>query len=99
MKKVDAYKCEMTGQIFEDPVRAARSEFRSMMKGVGGSLPHMGSVNSTSIMEWLADNIASEVYPTVADKLHAALGYYSEHLRPLKRSSSGIAPPSQEDAA
>jgi hypothetical protein len=85
MKKIAAYKCEKTGAIFEEESRAKESEFRAMMKSLGVSLPHMGSVNSTSIMEWLAGNIISEIYPSIADKLLKALTYYDENIRPPAR--------------
>ena len=85
MKKIEAYKCELTGGLYEDRERAVRSEFKAMMKGIGGSLPHMGSVNSSAIMEWLAGHIESEIYPTVLDKLITALEYYKAN-----RKASGV---------
>lgn len=76
MKTIEAFKCEMTGGIYETPRRAASSEFRAMMKRIGGSLPAMGSVNSYEIMNWLASNIESGIYPTVFDRLKEALDYF-----------------------
>lgn len=81
MREVQGFKCEFTGVVYEDRRRAALSEFRGMMKSIGGSLPAMGSVNSASIMEWLAGNIESEIYPSIPDKLRAALDYFDANLR------------------
>ena len=98
MKKIEAFKCELTGALYEDQRRAAESEFRAMMKRIGGSLPAMGSVNSTGIMEWLAGSIDSEIYPVI-DKLQAALDYYQNIVRPLKPNYRPAAPQSEENAA
>lgn len=84
MKRIEAFKCELTGGIYEDQRRAVESEFKAMMKRVGGSLPSMGSISADSIMECLASSINSEIYPTVIDKLQAALNYYQSDVRPLK---------------
>lgn len=100
MKEIKAYKCELTGQIFDEEARARQYEFRSMMKSIGRSLPHMGSVNSASVMEWLADNITSRAYPAVADKLTEALSYYAKHIRPdAQPEPVPFIPPSDGEAA
>lgn len=92
MKKIEAYKCELTGGVYEDRERAVRSEFIAMMKSIGGSLPHMGSVNSTFIMEWLAGHIESEIYPTVLDKLVSALEYYRKNRAPRGVDKADVLP-------
>ena len=76
MQTIEAFKCEHTGAVFEDKARAMKSEFKAMMKIAGGSCPSMGSVNPYGIMEWMASTIESGVYPTVIDRLEAALAYY-----------------------
>lgn len=84
MKTIEAYKCDLTGGVYESRSRARRSEFTAMMKRVGGSLPSMGSIESVKIMEWLAGNIESDIYPTVVDKIREALDYYVEHRETIK---------------
>jgi len=76
MQTVEAYKCERTKQLFEHPRDAARCEFKAMMKSAGGKLGAMGSVNPVDILEWLANNMTSNVHPTFQDALFEALDYF-----------------------
>lgn len=82
--EIKAFKCGITGNIFESQKRAVNSEFRAMMGQAGGSLPCWGSINSVEMMHWIASQIESGAYPTVLDKLLDALNYYKEN-RPLAR--------------
>lgn len=97
MKTIEAFKCEFTGGVFEDQRRAQRSEFYALMKRAGGSLPAMGSIEAVKIMEWLANNIESEIYPTAPDKLREALNYFEINLR--KKNFTRPAASDAENAA
>jgi hypothetical protein len=79
VEKIDAYKCDVTGAIFEDRQRAIKSEFRARMKRVGGGLPAMGSVEPSSILDWLASKIESGIYPNVLGELQEALQYWHDN--------------------
>jgi len=75
MRKVGAYKCELTGAIFATADKAKSSEFRAMMKKVAGHLPAMGSVSATAVMEYLAGHLDGAIYPGAAPELLKALQY------------------------
>jgi len=79
MTEIKAYKCAMTGSIFECERDARRSEFRAMVRQIGGAMGAMGSVNSIDIMEWLARNMEGGIYPNAIDKFIAAAKYLEEH--------------------
>lgn len=85
MKTIEAYKCEVTGGIYETKRRAASSEFRAMMKRVGGSLPAMGSVSPIEIMDWLGSNIESNIYPNVFGQLKDALDYFEANRETITK--------------
>jgi hypothetical protein len=79
VKEIKAFKCEITGGVFEDRERAVNQEFRSMMGQVGGSLPSWGSINPIEMMKWISTQIESGAYPLVEDKLLDALNWWKDH--------------------
>ena len=79
VERVDAYKCGVTGAVFEDKARAIKSEFRAKMKRAGNHLPSMGSIKPGDIMDWLAHNIESGIYPLALPELQEALQYWRDN--------------------
>jgi len=82
VEKIDAYKCSITSAVFEDQSRAVKAEFRAMMRRAGGSLPAWGSIDPMKIMDWLASEIESGVYPTAIIKIQEALEYWQANRLP-----------------
>jgi hypothetical protein len=79
VEQINAYKCEVTGAVFEDKQRAIRSEFRARMRQAAGCLPAMGSINPRDILDWMSSNIESGVYPNFLGELQEALAYWREN--------------------
>jgi hypothetical protein len=84
MQEVKAFQCEHTGAIFASQADAVRCEFKAKMRVVAETLPAFGSVNVKSMMEWLADNLASSIYKTALPALTDALAYLAEHQKDLE---------------
>lgn len=57
MEEVTAWKCSITGAIFEQPEQARDCEFKAMMNRVSQKLDPMGSISSLSIFEWLSGHL------------------------------------------
>lgn len=86
VEKISAYKCEITGGVFEERQRAVKSEFRAMMSQIGGALPCWGSISPVEMMCWISTQIESGVYPTVADQLISALQWWKDNGGPTVTS-------------
>lgn len=79
MQKIQAFKCEVTGGVFDQPEYAARSEFKAMMRKAGNQLPCLGSIDPKTIMDWLTSALQSNIYPSATKTLMEALKYFHAH--------------------
>lgn len=87
VEQVTAYKCEATGCLYSKRTDAIKSEFKSRMKQVGGTLPAYGSVNSIGMFDWISSQITDGIYPAFYPKLLEALLWWDENKSAASQQS------------
>jgi hypothetical protein len=76
VEKIEAYKCGLTGKIFEDQRDATRSEFRSLMRRFVTQMPSGDEVtNAASVADWLSSNLEGGIYHSAVTKFLEVADY------------------------
>jgi hypothetical protein len=79
MKKISAFKCDMTAKVFLTERDALRSEFEQKLKAAAGQVGADDAVKLMEVFPILAGHLSSQVYKSFWPKLKEAFDFYEKH--------------------
>jgi hypothetical protein len=84
IEEIKAYKCPLTGRLFEDPREATRCEFGALMRRFASQMPSgEGIHDAKAVADWLSSNLGSSIYQSAETKFLDVADYLRAHRETL----------------
>lgn len=84
--QITAFKCSLTGRVFEDPLDATACEFRTHITRFVSNMPSKSEIGAAKeIAEWLAHNLTGSIYPSAIENFLLAADYLRSHREELSQ--------------